>query len=176
MSEQKTDATANAANAEKPNVNEAASRASTSEKVDIFVTETVKHNGTFYSNTVLSVDKEIARALVRKGAAREATAEESDEYSAKKSEKSGMSDPNTARMLDLKNSPEMSERFKADIESMEPAVDEDGNPIPNSMMTDERKLRDDEGNTNTAKVRQGSDDSESSDKSAKTGGKKSPSL
>lgn len=123
----------------------------------IYVTGTTKYNGTWYKNSVVEVDSNTANQLISKGAAREANESEIEEYQSRDENSSVLNDPRTARMLDLRNSPELAERFADDLSDIEPAVDEDGNEIPNSVMTDERKLRDSEGNTNTASVPQGTD-------------------
>lgn len=147
----------NAADAENPDVNTAAANRAASNKVHVYVDSMVKHNGTWYGKTTVSVDEETAKSLIGTGKARKASEDEIAKYDSTRAArgKSVLDDPRTARMLDLKNSPEIAEKFKSDIEDREPAVDEFGREIPNSLNTDERKLRDDEGNTSTADVPQG---------------------
>jgi hypothetical protein len=130
----------------------------------IYVEKTAKYNGTWYRGTVVPIDDLMKVApLLRNGSARLATQEEIDNYNTEQEEakRSIFESPENMRILNMRNSPEEMEAAKQEAErqkaARETAVDDEGNPIPNSQITDETKVRDEEGNTATATVPQGSD-------------------
>jgi hypothetical protein len=102
------------------------------DKQHIYITAHVKYNGTFYSDTVVEVDSAIARKLIEDGSAREATQDEIDEANERIEDQRT---PITEKVESLR------------ALGIEQAVDSNGRPIPNSLITRETKLRNSEGNT-----------------------------